>query len=110
MVHRVFRTTHFGRAFTERVFVSPSVLSKVCPGFGGNGAFRDNDMWQVWQQHACRHVCMHACMHARMYACMYGTLRDKDVWQGTWFVGFLGPTCGPVSFCVKFVHRPQWFV
>jgi len=51
-------------------------------GFGGNGEFGGGG--------------------GRGYA---GSGGEGAVWSGQWFVGFLGPSCGPFDVCVKYVKR-----
>jgi hypothetical protein len=70
-----------GRAFTERIFVSPYVLRHCSAGFGGNGEFGGGG--------------------GGGYS---GSGGEGAVWSGQWFVGILGPSCGPFDLCVKYVR------
>lgn len=74
------KSRHFGRAFTERIFVSPYVLRHCSAGFGGNGEFGGGSGYA-------------------------GSGGEGAVWSGQWFVGILGPSSGPFDLCVKYVNR-----
>jgi hypothetical protein len=85
---RVMKSCHFGRAVTERIFVSPYVMRHCSAGFGGNGDFGGE-------------------AGGRGYA---GSGGEGAVWSGQWFVGMLGPSCGPFDLCVKYVKREVEFL
>ena len=84
---RVMKSCHFGRAVTERIFVSPYVMHHCSAGFGGNDEFGSGGGGGYASS---------GCQGA--------------VWSGQWFVGVLGPSFGPFDLCVKYVKREVEFL